>query len=111
MNICAVCTRTYVPVCRYRLSSGSGDTSSSEEDRYDRKEAKIYGNSRVSSSSHSSSSSKAPNTTAKVPATEGNNSYCIGMGNYSINCENCDNLAYCNRIVTIFLASNNQKSQ
>ena len=76
----------HVHVCRYRLSSGSGDTSSSEEDRYDRKEAKIYGNSRVSSSS----TSKAPDTTAKVPATEGNNSY-IGMGNYSINGENRDN--------------------
>ena len=79
MNFYAVCTRTYLPVCRYRLSSGSGDTSSSEEDRYDRKEAKIYGNSRVSSSN----TSKAPDTTVKVPATEGNNSY-IGIGNNSI---------------------------
>ena len=53
---------------RYRLSSGNGDTSSSEEDRYDRKEAKIYGN-----RGGSSSASKAADTTAKVPTAKGNN--------------------------------------
>ena len=35
----------------------------------------------------------------------------IGMGNYSIDRENHDNLASNNRIVTIFLVFNNQKSQ
>ena len=37
--------------------------------------------------------------------------YELRMGNYSINHENRDNLACTNRIVTIFLASNNRKSQ
>ena len=31
----------------------------------------------------------------------------VGMGNYSINCEDRDNLASNNRIVTSFLAFNN----
>ena len=53
-----------IPANRYRLSSGNGDTSSSEDERYDRKEAKIYGS--------SSSASKTPETTAKMSATEGN---------------------------------------
>ena len=35
----------------------------------------------------------------------------VGMGNYSINRENRDNLASNNRIVTIFLVFNNRKSQ
>ena len=35
----------------------------------------------------------------------------VGMGNYSIDRENHDNLASNNRIVTIFLVFNNQKSQ
>ena len=34
----------------------------------------------------------------------------VGMGNYSINRENCDNLASNNRIITIFLVFNNRKS-
>ena len=37
--------------------------------------------------------------------------YKIGMGNYSINRENRDNLASNNRIVTIFLVFNYRKSQ
>ena len=53
--------------CRYRLSSGNGDTSSSEEDRYDRKEAKIYGK----SSGSSSASKAAADTTAKVATVKG----------------------------------------
>ena len=59
---------TFHVQCRYRLSSGNGDTSSSEEDRYDRKEAKIYRN-----SGSSNSASKAADTTAKVAAAKGNN--------------------------------------
>ena len=61
---------TFHVQCRYRLSSGNGDTSSSEEDRYDRKEAKIYGN---SGGGTSTSASKAADTTAKVAAAKGNN--------------------------------------
>ena len=59
---------TFHVQCRYRLSSGNGDTSSSEEDRYDRKEAKIYRN-----SGGGTSTSKAADTTAKMPAAKGNN--------------------------------------
>ena len=60
-------TFVHVIICRYRLSSGNGETSSSEDERYDRKEAKIY--------NASSSANKAPDTTAKVPAAEGNNDF------------------------------------
>ena len=35
----------------------------------------------------------------------------IGMENYSVNCENCNNLAGNNRIVTIFLVFNNRELQ
>ena len=58
--------------CRYRLSSGNGDTSSSEDERYDRKEAKIYGS--------SSSASKTSETTAKVAATKGDNTVALVWG-------------------------------
>ena len=37
--------------------------------------------------------------------------YNVGMGNYSINLEDVDNLASNNHIVIIFLVFNNQKSQ
>ena len=35
----------------------------------------------------------------------------LGVGNYSINRENCDNLVSNNRIVSIFLVFNNRTSQ
>ena len=39
------------------------------------------------------------------------NDYIVGLGNYSINCENRDNLASNDCIVIIFLAFKNRKLQ
>ena len=68
MYIPAMCHVPYVHVqCRYRLSSGNGDTSSSEDERYDRREAKIYG----------SSARKTSETTAKVSTMKGTREFYI----------------------------------
>ena len=50
--------------CRYRLSSGKGETSSSEDERYDRREAKVYAGSK-------SASKMAKPMPEKVAPTEG----------------------------------------
>ena len=44
---------------RYRLSSGNNETSSSEDEYYDRKEAKVYGRNKAKETEKAAASKKA----------------------------------------------------